>query len=123
MPGSAPGRTTLRRTRRRPPPMVRTASSQTVGSARTACRVLTRTGKKAAVKVMKTMPCSFGGEEQDRDRDQGDRRDGADHLEQRAEQVRRQRERATAMPDGHAQRPRRGRSRSGCGSGSRRGPW
>lgn len=61
MPGSAPGRTTEPRIRHRPPPIVRTASSHTGVSARTACRVETMTGKNAAVQVMKTMPCSLLG--------------------------------------------------------------
>ncbi len=61
MPGSAPGSTTEPSTRPRPPPIVRTASSQTGVRARTACRVETITGKNAAVKVMKTIPCSLLG--------------------------------------------------------------
>lgn len=61
MPGSAPGSTTDHRIRHRPPPIVRTASSHTGVSARTACRVETMTGKNAAVQVMKTMPCSLLG--------------------------------------------------------------
>ncbi len=60
-PGRAPGRTTENSTRPRPPPIVRTASSHTGLSARTACRVETTTGKKAAAKVMKTIPCSLEG--------------------------------------------------------------
>ncbi len=61
MPGRAPGRITEPKIHRRPPPMVRVASSHTGLSARTACRVETRTGKKAAVQVMKTIPCSLEG--------------------------------------------------------------
>ncbi|GAA3398803.1 hypothetical protein GCM10017752_64060 [Streptomyces roseoviridis] len=61
IPGRAPGSTTENSTRARPAPMVSTASSQTGVSARTACRVDTTTGKKAAVKVMNTMPCSLVG--------------------------------------------------------------
>lgn len=61
IPGSAPGRTTDSRIRPRPPPIVRTASSQTGDNAATAWRVDTRTGKNAAVHVMNTIPCSFEG--------------------------------------------------------------
>ncbi len=61
MPGRAPGNTTEKRIRARPPPMVRTASSHTGLSAPTACRVETNTGKKAAVQVMNTIPCSLEG--------------------------------------------------------------
>lgn len=61
IPGRAPGSTTENSTRARPPPRVSTASSHTGSRARTACRVDTSTGKRAAAQVMKTMPCSLVG--------------------------------------------------------------
>ena len=86
-PGHDAGQDDVPSTRRRLAPMVSSASSHTVGRARTACRVLTRIGKNAAVAVMKTMPCSLRREQQDRHRHQRDRRDRPGDLQQRLEDV------------------------------------
>ena len=60
-PGRMPGNTTRVMTSQRSPPSVRTESSHSVGSARTACRVLTMIGKYAARNVMNTIPASSVG--------------------------------------------------------------